>query len=92
MKLLLSPHAKTVPSNYTLQPVDYTSEAPPGATCDKAAWDKALRQESEYYDWEGYIDCQLPKMEHPEYIKRAEEAALVKTWEEIISKLEPMRN
>lgn len=92
MHLLLASFPKTVPSNYTLQsnPVEEAGAETPGYSCTPEQWAKAERQESEYYDWEGYMECQMPKMEHPAYIERANQDKLFKTWDELLKKLEPL--
>lgn len=90
MRLFLASHAKTIPSNYNVIPVVLMQEGSPGFSCTDDTWAKALRQESEFYDWEGYMACVMPKVEHPEYVRRSEEAALFQTWDDLMKKLEPL--
>lgn len=91
MQVLLSPSAKTIPSNYQIQGIDMDLGLDPGSSCTEDQWDKAQRMESEYYDWESYMLCQLPKMEHPVYTKRIDDHLVVEHWEDILNKLEPIR-
>lgn len=92
MRNILEPVAKTIPSNYRIIPEDQSLPGAevPGFSCTAEAWAKAERQESEYYDWEGYENCQIPKVEHPAYIERAKYEALVEAWEEVLRRLEPI--
>lgn len=91
MELMLSPYAKTMPSNYSIQGVDVDLSLEPGSSCTEEEWAKAERMESEYFDWESYMYCQMPKMEHPVYAKRIDDHLLVEHWEEVLHKLEPLR-
>ena len=91
MELILSPHAKTVPSNYNVVGVDVDlSGCPPGHSCTEEAWAKAERMESEYFDWESYMNCQYPKFEHPEYLSRVEDHKMSLKWNDILQELEPL--
>lgn len=93
MREYLRSAPKTIPSNYSVVPENHSQPGSdtPGFSCTEEAWDKAKRQESEYYDWEDYMRCQQPTMEHPEYLERASMAASVEDWERTLRKLEPMR-
>lgn len=90
MKLLLSPFAKTVPSNYSIQAHELSLGIEPGESCTSDQWDKAQRQESEYYDWDSYVNCVTPKVEHPEYVRRSEEDKVYQHWEKVLNELEPL--
>jgi hypothetical protein len=90
MLLLLESRAKTVPSNYSVKGFDLTVEGAPGYSLTEDQWDKAKRQENEYYDWKSYEAAISPNLEHPEYRSRSEEASLVAHWERILNELEPM--
>ena len=92
MQLLLASFPKTVPSNYGVRPVSISEPGgdAPGFSCTEEQWAKAERMESEYFDWEDYMECQMPKMEHPAYIERYNQAQLFKTWDDLLKKLEPM--
>ena len=90
MKLILSPFAKSIPSNYQVVGEDVTLGIAPGESCTEYHWDKAERQESEYYDWDSYAACVAPKVEHPEYVRRSEEAKAFQKWEVILNELEPL--
>lgn len=90
MKLLLSPVAKTVPSNYDIQGIELSLGIAPGESCTEEQWEKAKRMESEFWDWESYMRCQIPTLEHPEYLQRAEEAKVFTYWEAVLNELEPL--
>lgn len=92
MRESLSSRPKTIPSNYNYQPEDQglPGSETPGFSCSAEAWAKAERQESEYYDWESYEQCQAPKVEHPAYVERANTDKLFKSWDELLRKLEPL--
>lgn len=90
MLLLLEPRVKTVPSNYSIQGYDLSLGIAPGESCTEDQWDKAERQESEFYDWASYAACAKPKMEHPEYVRRSEEDQCFQHWEKVLNELEPL--
>ena len=92
MREYLDCRAKTIPINYNVVPEDHSEPGSdtPGYSCDSEAWLKAERQEGEYYDWEDYMKCQYPTIEHPEYLERAAMAAVVEDWDRTLQKLEPM--
>lgn len=90
MKLMLSPFAKSIPSNYQVQGEDVSLGIAPGESCTEDQWLKAERQESEFYDWESYVACVAPKVEHPEYVRRSEEAKVHQKWEKVLNELEPL--
>jgi hypothetical protein len=90
MKLLLSPYAKSIPSNYGIKGEDVTLGITPGESCTPDQWDKAQRQESEYYDWDSYAKAVAPTVEHPEYVRRSEEDKVFQKWEAILNELEPL--
>lgn len=92
MHLLLASFPKTIPSNYTLtsNDVEDAGAETPGYSCTPEQWAKAERMESEYFSWEDYMECQMPKMEHPAYLERAKVDKLFKTWDELLKKLEPL--
>ena len=90
MLLLLEPRVKTVPSNYSIQGYDLSLGIAPGESCTEDQWDKAERQESEFYDWKSYERCVLPKVEHPEYVKKSEDYSCYQKWEVILNELEPL--
>lgn len=90
MLLVLEPRAKTVPSNYQIQGIELSLGIEPGESCTPEQWEKAERQESEYYDWDSYVQCVRPKMEHPEYVRRSEEHQVYQHWEKVLNELEPL--
>lgn len=90
MRLMLSPFAKSIPSNHKFQGEDVTLGIEPGESCTEDQWKKAERQESEFYDWESYVACVAPKVEHPEYVRRSEEDKAFQKWEAILNELEPL--
>lgn len=90
MKTLLAPFAKTMPKNHNWDCVEVSQEILPGSTCTDDQWEKAKRMESEYYDWESYMNCQLPKFEHPAYVKRIEDHKVFLRWEDILNDFEPL--
>ena len=92
MQLLLASFPKTLPSNYDVQPVSISEPQgeTPGFSCTEEQWAKAQRMEGEYFSWEDYMECQMPKMEHPAYLERYNQAQLFKTWDELLKKLEPL--
>lgn len=90
MKTLLASFAKTMPKNHHWDCVEVDPEVTPGSTCTDDQWEKAKRMESEYYDWESYMKCQVPVVEHPVYTKRIEDHLTFEQWEEILKKLEPL--
>ena len=86
MREYLRSAPKTIPSNYSVVPEDHqapNSEAV-GYSCTAEAWAKAERQESTFWDWDSYEACQMPKMEHPEYVQRASIDKLFKDWDQIL--------
>lgn len=90
MKSLLLCSATTLPSNYIIKSATVDLGIDPGSSCTPEEWAKAKRMESEYWDWQSYELCQLPKNEHPVYANMSADYKVYLEWEKILHKYEPL--
>lgn len=91
MNKMLSPFAKTMPSNYTIVggTTDNPEAALAGGSLTKEAWAKAERQANPDYDWAGYQYCVKNSLfDHPRLAHREAEQAMIMHWNDILTELD----
>jgi hypothetical protein len=90
LKTLLQGSNHTLPDNYHIRERYLGDFGDPGYSITPEALAKAKRMESEYWDWESYEACQVPRVEHPEYAIMTADYKLYMEWNTVLNKLEPL--
>lgn len=92
MVTLLDSRAKTIPSNYDVQPLEVIAPGSetPGYSLTEEQWAKAARMADPNYDWASYqAAIKNSLFDHPALAHREHEESVTAEWDSILKELEP---